>query len=191
MPARATSRPGFLATLTSAWREEGVRFHAVDDLLLEQLQVTSMAERSLRFLIHPEDRHALSLARGLGATVAMANSIAFMCAPPKGPDPVVFVFPLAPLHRLFDLPAIDPLEAAIYFALQAGEEAEARLRAVVDKYRMTGEELDVALTRRYGSFPPLPRNQWLLRASFDPEGARARLASVAHVSDSAPRAHGK
>jgi hypothetical protein len=141
--------------------------HAVDGI-----------EPSVRFLVHPEDRHSLTEARALGASIAMAGSRASLCTPVGSSASVVIVFPLPPLHRLFEKTKLSPTDAALYFALQSGDEAEARLRAVVDDHALSSTALLRAFDRAYGSERPLPAKEWLLRAMFDPEGARLRLAGL-------------
>lgn len=181
---RAEARPvapaSFVRKLEVAWRASKVRFHAVDDLLLEALGVPGPrgVEPSLRFLVHPRDRHALTSARDLGAQVAMASSRASVCTPEKGGTSVIFVFPLDPLHHLFARPTLSAIDAALYFALQADDDAEARLRAIALTHALRRAKLERAFEAAYGNAPPLPQKEWLLRATFDPDLARARLAKL-------------
>lgn len=181
--ARADGRgvpTAFVDELTAAWTASGVRFQGVDDLLLAALGVAAprALEPSVRFLVHPDDRHSLADARALGASVAMASSRASLCTPAGSEASVVIVFPLAPFHFLFDKVKLSPTDAALYFALQGGEEAEGRLRAVVDRHELRRAALMRSFDAAYGAAPQLPAKEWLLRATFDPEAARRRLASL-------------
>jgi hypothetical protein len=184
-PARASKGapavpPAFLRSLTEAWTASRVRFHGVDDLLLAALRVESPRglEPSVRFLVHPDDRHSLSEARALGASVAMASSRASVCTPMGTDASIVVVFPLAPLHHLFDKVRLTAVDAALYFALQGGEEAERRLHAVAKEHALGRSHLERSFARTYGDAAPLPAKEWLLRATFDPEGARRRIAEL-------------
>ena len=183
-PVRARRRgdadDAFVGQLARLWRERGVRFLAVDDLLLAALGVPGPAgvEPSLRFLIHPADRHALAEARSLGACVATATTRACVCTPTAGGPGVVLVFPLEPFHALFARPKLTAIDAALYFALQAGEDAEARLRAVIACHALSRQRLERAFARRYGAASALPVREWLLRTTFDPELARDRLGRL-------------
>ncbi len=174
------SQSAFLSRLTAAWTARQVRFHGVDDLLLRALGVRPPRglDPSLRFLVHPDDRHALAEARVLQATVAMASSHAAMCTPLGSDVSIVVVFPLSPLYHLFDKVRLSAVDAALYFALQAGEEAEKRLRAVAKKHTLGRVRLQRAFAKTYGDAAPLPAREWLLRAMFDPDGARRRLARL-------------
>jgi len=176
--ARVVPTP-FLRRLTAAWTASRVRYQAVDDLLLVELGVglPRGLERSLRYLVHPDDRQALADARMLGASVAMASSRASICTLPGTRGSVVVVFPLAPLHHLLEKRP-SAVDAALYFALQGGEEAEARLLAIASASSLKRTALQRAFVARYGSVPPLPPKEWLLRATFDPEQARRRLAKL-------------
>jgi len=178
---RARAVPSsFLRKLVLAWRASQVRFHAVDDLLLEALGVPRPKglEPSLRFLVHPRDRHALTCARTLGAEVAMASSRASICTPVPGGASVIFVFPLEPVHHLFAKPSLSAIDAALYFALQADEDAEARLRAITQTHALRRAKLQKSFADTYGAARPLPRGEWLLRATFDPDLARERIAKL-------------
>jgi hypothetical protein len=135
-------------------------------------------EPSLRFLVHPRDRHALTGARALGAEVAMASSRASVCTPETDGESVIFVFPLEPLHHLFAKPALSAIDAALYFALQADDDAEARLRAIALTHALRRGKLQRSFADTYGAAPALPGKEWLLRATFDPELARERLAKL-------------
>ncbi len=170
----------FVRRLTRGWAAAGVRFHAVDDLLLSALKVAlpGALEPSTRFLVHPDDRHALTAARDLAATVAMASSRAAIVTPPSSSASLLVVFPLATYHHLFDKSKLSAMDAALYFALQTGEEAESRLRALAKACKLRPAALERQLEREYGAAAPLPAREWLLRASFDPEGARRRLAAL-------------
>ncbi len=182
--SRARSAPivpaAFLRRLTRGWAAAGVRFHAVDDLLLAALKVAapSSLERSTRFLVHPDDRHALTTARELSASVAMATSRAAIVTPPASAASLLMVFPLAAYHHLFEKPKLTAIDAALYFALQTGEEAESRLRVLADACALRRAELERHFAREYGGAIPLPAREWLLRATFDLEGARRRLAEL-------------
>lgn len=177
--AGSTASP-FLERLISAWGSAQVRFHGVDDLLLERLKVRRprTLEPSARFLVHPDDRHALAEARALGAAIAMASSRAAIVSHAELDAQLLVVFPLAPYHRLFARAQLDAIDAALYFALQSGEEAEGRLRAVAKACALGRGELVRCLERDYGRAAPLPAKEWLLRSTFDPEGARERLARL-------------
>jgi hypothetical protein len=170
----------FLRRLVAEWTAGGVRFHAVDDLLVQALGVRMPKglDRSIRYLVHPTDRHALAIARSLGAAVAMASSRAAVCTTAAGGTSVVIVFPLDPLHHLFEKPALDPIDAALYFALQGDDAAERRFLAVVRAHALRRPDLEGRFAKAYGAAAPLPTREWLLRSTFDPELARARLASV-------------
>lgn len=170
----------FVSRIQSTWRESGVRFQGVDDLLLAALKVDLPRgiEPSVRFLVHPDDRRALSAVRALGASVAMAGTRASVCTPPGTDDGLVVVFPLGPLHHLFGKRKLSATDAALYFALQGGEEAERRLRAVAKTHKLDRDGLVRSFRRTYGAAQPLPQKEWLLRATFDPEGALQRLSSL-------------
>jgi len=172
--------PSFLRKLAVAWRASKVRFHAVDDLLLEALGVPAPKglEPSLRFLVHPRDRHALAGARALGAEVALASSNASVCTPEGGSASVIFVFPLEPLHHLFEKSSVSAIDAALYFALQADDDADARLRAIARTHVLPRAKLERSFADTYRAAPALPQKEWLLRAMFDPELARKRLAEL-------------
>ena len=140
--------------------------------------VPRQVEPSERFLVHPDDRHALAAARELGAAVAMASSRAFVCTDKSDPAGVVVVFPLAPFHRLFERSHLTPVDAALYFALQGGDDAAERMRAVVAGHALSRSVLERAFAAEYGDATPLPAREWLLRATFDLDLARARIASL-------------
>lgn len=181
VPAPPSPRSStFVAELMTAWRASAVRFHAVDDGLLEQLGVEGPPglEPSLRFLLHPDDRHALADARTLGALVNMASSRACVCTPADGADSIVFVFPLEPLHHLFERGSLTALDAALYFALQHDEDAELRLRAVAVAHNLPRVDLQREFEIAYGGAAPLPEKEWLLRSTFDLDVARMRLARL-------------
>ncbi len=158
-----------------------MRFQAVDDLLIAALGVPTPGalEPSLRFLVHPLDRHALTIARSLGASVSMASSRAAVCTSAPGGANLVVVFPLAPLHHLFEKASLDAVDAALYFALQADDGSEQRFRAVVRARKLRRSDLEHRFVADYGGAAALPDKEWLLRSTFDPERARARLATVA------------
>lgn len=170
----------FVAALESAWTASHVRFQGVDDLLLASLNVDVPVglEASVRFLVHPDDRHALSEVRALGASAAMAGSRASVCKLAGTERSVVIVFPLEPFHHLFRKTQLSATDAALYFALQGGEEAECRLKAIAKSHRLGRAALLKSFQRFYGDVPPLPQREWLLRATFDPEGARRRLSGL-------------
>jgi hypothetical protein len=170
----------FLRRLTRSWAASGVRFHAVDDLLLAALKVAtpSSLEPSTRFLVHPDDRHALATARDLSASVAMATSRAAVVTPPASSASLLMVFPLDAYHHLFEKPKLTAIDAALYFALQTGEEAESRLRALASARALRRADLERHFAKQYGGAAPLPAREWLLRATFDLEGARRRLAEL-------------
>jgi hypothetical protein len=178
--ARSRGLAAFLRGLTRSWAAGGVRFHPVDDLLLVGLKVAlpSELERSTRFLVHPDDRHALVAARDLAATVAMASSRAAIVTPPGSSESLLVVFPLGSYHHLFHKPKLDAVDAALYFALQTGDEAALRLRVLAKAHALRATDLRRQLERDYGSVAPLPAREWLLRATFDLEGARRRLAEL-------------
>jgi hypothetical protein len=168
----------FLRRLTEAWRSEGVRFQGVDDLVFTALDIPPPPlDPSTRYLVHPDDRHALSIARGLSATVAMAGSRAAIITPARASASLVVVFPLEPYFPLLERP-LCASDAALYFALQTGEEAEQRLRVIAEACALRRIDLVRQFERDYGDVAPLPANEWLLRATFDPEGARRRIASL-------------
>lgn len=170
----------FLRRLTRGWAAGGVRFHAVDDLLFAALKVAtpSSLEPSVRFLVHPDDRHALTTARDLSASVAMATSRAAIVTPPASSASLLMVFPLTAYVHLFAKPKLTAIDAALYFALQTGEEAESRLRALTSARALRRDDLERRFAQEYGGATPLPAKEWLLRATFDLEGARRRLAAL-------------
>lgn len=180
-PGRASSQPtAFLQELQKVWRTQSVRFVAVDDLLLRSLKVRCQVglEPSLRFLVHPRDRHALAAARELGASISLANSWASVCTPRGCEASIVFVFPLQPLWHLLQKPKVTPTDAALYFALQHGSDAEARLRATAKAYALPSRQLLSTFGRIYGGAPPIPAKEWLARSMFDPVLARDRIANL-------------
>lgn len=176
--AQTSSARRFAAELAAAFRRDGVRFQAVDDLLLEALEVEPPAslDPSIRFLVHPDDRRGLARARELGASVATASSHASVCTPRSSNESVVLVFPLQPLHQLLRRRPLAPVDAALYFALQADEAAEQRFSAVCDAHRLSRDALEARFAKCYGGSPALPPREWLLRSSFDLDIARERLA---------------